>query len=193
MSAIHPIATAIATGRNSALGMNPRRCPLCAQLRTTRIVRKITLRAYRDQSAPQQFSGGQARILIGDVRRPFGPRADRGTGRPALLLILDGGLTLAEPARWRIFGCHGRTLTGLTTLLHNSRCRHLLGTRGRGRHGDYHDACTLNGIGTDLSLPLPRPLVNPRRGPAWLRILLRLILIALRPAFAVTPAFKSAS
>jgi transposase, IS5 family len=50
-----------------------------------------------------------------------------------------------------------------------------------GRDGDAANVI-LSAVGHNLRLVL-----------AWLRILLRLILIALRPAFAVTPALKSAS
>jgi IS5 family transposase len=51
----------------------------------------------------------------------------------------------------------------------------------KGRNGDAANV-VLSAVGHNLRLVL-----------AWLRILLRLILIALRPAFAVTPALKSAS
>ena len=51
----------------------------------------------------------------------------------------------------------------------------------RGRNGDAANV-VLTAVGHNLRLVL-----------AWLRILLRLILIALRPAFAVMPALKSAS
>jgi transposase, IS5 family len=50
-----------------------------------------------------------------------------------------------------------------------------------GRNGDAANVI-LSAVGHNLRLVL-----------AWLRILLRLILIALRPAFAVTPALKSTS
>jgi transposase, IS5 family len=50
-----------------------------------------------------------------------------------------------------------------------------------GRNGDAANVI-LSAVGHNLRLVL-----------AWLRILLRLILIALRPEFAVTPALKSAS
>ena len=51
----------------------------------------------------------------------------------------------------------------------------------KGRNGDAANV-VLSAVGHNLRLVL-----------AWLRILLRLILIALRPAFAVMPALKSAS
>ena len=74
-SAFSPLASRIATGHNSALGMNPRRCRLWVRLRPISITRKITLGADFVAKVVLHRCGPLMRFSCKDAARASFPHA----------------------------------------------------------------------------------------------------------------------